>query len=124
MAGDLGSREFRLTLRERSRLSPDEILTGQRLAVQEKLHLVESWHVGAEFVDGSGRSYDAMGRPKAYQHFNRNVFLGAIADHLLKSNDFTVIDLTGATVTQSSIIRDYVAGLDPGMRSKIIFVGE
>jgi hypothetical protein len=122
--GDPGTTKYGLTLQPTSRLSPEEVLTGRRLASQEALDLMESPHIGADYVDQAGRSYDAMGTPKAYQYFNQRDFLGAIDDHLLKSNDLTVIDLSGATAGQRLVIRAYVAGLGLVQRSKIVFVGD
>jgi hypothetical protein len=107
-----------------SRLTPEEVQTGERLASQTGLQLTESPHIGAEFVDTAGKTYDAMGRPRAYQFFNQTEFLGAIDDHLLKSNNFTVIDLTGASENQVQIIQNYVDGLSKTLRDKIIFVGQ
>ena len=113
-----------LQLRANSRLDGDEILTGQRLAQQEGLQLTESEHIGAEYVDTAGKSYDAMGTPKAYEYFNQKQFQSAIDDHILKSNHFTAIDLTGASPDQATIIKNYVGTLDKAKQAKVIFVGQ
>jgi hypothetical protein len=47
----------------------------------------ESPHVGAEYVDDLGRSFDALGSPAASAHWNQTQFLRSIDSHLLKSND-------------------------------------
>ena len=71
----------------------------QRLMKRDGLTLHESPHVGAEFVDDAGRSYDAVGRPQPHS-IERTTVLASIDSHLLKANDFTVIDLTGFTPDQ------------------------
>ena len=53
------------------------------------LEFVESEHVGAEYIDNLGRTYDAVGQPGASQFWNEEQFLKSIDDHLLKSNDTT-----------------------------------
>jgi hypothetical protein len=63
------------------------------------LTLKESVHIGAEYVDELGRTYDALGNPKASKFWNRKKFFESIKHHLRKSNDFTVIDLTDFTDT-------------------------
>lgn len=82
-----------------TRLSADELATGQRLEAQLGKSLKESTHLGADYVDDLGRSYDALGGfdPK---FFNDKRFLLQIDKHLRKSNDFTVIDLTGFSQAQ------------------------
>lgn len=106
------------------RLSADEVAMGTRLA---RLHpertFSESQHVGAEFVDDLGRSYDALGAPAASQYWNEPQFLRSIDTHLLKSNDFTVIDLTGFTSSQVSTVRSYLSGLSSAQPAAIIRVG-
>jgi len=43
-----------------ARLSATEISTGIRFAEQEGIHLSVSSHVGEEFVDAAGKTYDAI----------------------------------------------------------------
>jgi hypothetical protein len=81
-----------------------------------------SAHVGSEFVDTAGKTYDALGQAAAYQHWNPKQFFGSIADHLNKSNDYTVIDLKGASAEQATQVRDYVGGLAKEKQDKIKFV--
>ena len=51
------------------RLSADEQLTAGRLMEKTGLTFVESKHVGAEYIDQFGRTYDAMGTLRASQHW-------------------------------------------------------
>jgi hypothetical protein len=105
------------------RLTADEIRTGTLLAEKEGLQLVESSHIGAEFVDSAGKTYDALGTPKAYQYFgDGKAFIRSIGNHLNKSNDFTVVDLTGASESQINTIQGYVNGLSKDAQGKIKFV--
>lgn len=54
---------------------------------------------------------------------NEQEFLNSIDEHLLKSNDFTVIDLTGFTEEQIGTVRAYINNLPAESQSKIISVG-
>jgi hypothetical protein len=101
----------------------DELATGQRLEAQLGKPLKESPHVGAEFVDDLGRSYDALGTPKASQFWNEKQFLNSIDGHLLKSNNFTVIDLTGFTPAQIAAVNKHLATLTPDQLARIIKIG-
>src|SRR5579885_1517160 len=76
-----------------TRLSTAEQATAARLQAQTGLTLRESPHRGAEYIDDLGRTYDALGDPRASQFWDEKRFLSSIDHHLLKSNDFTVIDL-------------------------------
>jgi RHS repeat-associated protein len=111
------------TLGAASRLATNEIETGERLAQKFSLQLTESSHVGAEFVDSAGKSYDALGSVQAYEHFNETKFLSSIDKHLLKSNDYTVVDLTGANEAQEQAIRNHVSGLGGKLQDKVLYVG-
>lgn len=107
-----------------TRLSPDEVATGTRLAqLHPERTFSESQHVGAEFVDDLGRSYDALGTPAASKYWNESQFLRSIDTHLLKSNNATVIDLTGFGSSQVSTVRTYVSGLSSAQQSAIIRIG-
>jgi hypothetical protein len=105
-----------------TRLSADELATGQRLATQLGKSLKESPHVGADYVDDLGRSYDALGGfdPK---FFNEKSFLRQIDKHLLKSNDFTVIDLTGFSQAQIDAVRRHLSTLSSEQLKRIIQIG-
>ena len=83
----------------------------------------ESPHVGAEYVDDLGRSYDALGSPAASAHWNQGQFLRSIDSHLLKSNDFTVVDLTGFTSNQVGVVSSYVDSLSPAAQAQIVRIG-
>jgi hypothetical protein len=106
------------------RLSQSEQATAARL-LQDRpdLQLVESEHLGAEYVDQSGRTYDALGNPAASKYWNEDQFLRSIDSHLLKSNDFTVIDLTGFTKDQINAVSHYINNLPSASRDKIIRIG-
>lgn len=106
------------------RLAKSEFETGVRLAQRLRESLRVSDHVGAEFVSAAGKTYDAMGSARAYSNWNAKEFMESIASHLRKQNDFTVIDLTGASAAQIGAIRSYVGALQKELQSKIIFVGE
>src|SRR5262249_54216788 len=51
---------------------------------------------------------DAMGGPEAAAHWNQDEFLDAIGSHLLKSNDYTALDLTGFNADQVSAVNNYL----------------
>ena len=87
------------------------------------LELRESPHVGAEYVDALGKSYDALGSPLASKFWNAEQFTSSIASHLLKSNDFTVIDLTGFTSAQIGEVTAYLGTLSKAQLARIIKVG-
>lgn len=106
-----------------TRLTPEELVTGQRLESQLGKTLRESPHIGAEYVDDLGRSYDALGTPNASKFWNQKEFLASIDGHLLKSNDFTVIDLTGFTPAQIAAVNSHLATLTPAQLSRIIRIG-
>jgi hypothetical protein len=106
-----------------TRLSPAEQATAARLQAQTGVKLRESPHRGAEYIDDLGRTYDALGDPKASQFWNERLFLNSIDHHLLKSNDFTVIDLTGFTQQQIAVVRNYINSLPQGSQAKIIRIG-
>ena len=105
-----------------TQLSADELATGQRLEARLGKSLKESTHVGADYVDDFGRSYDALGGfdPK---FFNEKSFLRQIEKHLLKSNDFTVIDLTGFSQAQIDVVRRHLSTLRPEQLKRIIQIG-
>jgi hypothetical protein len=75
------------------------------------ISLQESTHVGAEYVDALGRTYDRLGTPAASRFWNATQFTNSIATHLLKSNDFTVVDLTGFTPAQIADVNQYLGTL-------------
>ncbi len=105
-----------------TRLSADELATGQRLEAQLGITLKESAHLGADYVDDLGRSYDALGGfdPKFW---NEKSFLRQIDKHLRKSNDFTVIDLTGFSQTAIEAVRRHLSTLSSDQLKRIIQIG-
>jgi RHS repeat-associated protein len=108
-----------------------------RLAVEERVTLgrlqehpdfvdryfEQSPHVGAEVVDDLGRSYDFMGTAAASTNWNPGRFFASIRRHLLKSNDFTVIDMSDFASEHAEAVRGYVSNLDPALRARIVTVG-
>jgi hypothetical protein len=83
----------------------------------------ESPHAGAEYVDDLGRSYDALGRPEASQFWDEGSFLDSIDTHLLKSNHYTVVDLTYFTPDQIATVRAYIDALPAKQQAKIVRIG-
>jgi hypothetical protein len=55
---------------------------------------------GYDWVDDLGRKYDALGDGTKSQYMNLDQFKSSIDHHLLKGNDFTVIDMTGYSAEQ------------------------
>jgi hypothetical protein len=110
-------------LKNATRLTPDELLTGQRLEQLLGKGLRESPHVGAEYIDDLGRAYDALGGLNASKFWNESKFLNSIRKHLLKSDVTTVIDLTGFTPQQIAAVQKYLATLSPEQLAKIIRIG-
>jgi hypothetical protein len=109
-----------------TRLSPAEQATAARLKAHPDFAdrtFSESPHEGAEYVDDLGRSYDAIGDPQASRYWNERRFLDAIDQHLLKSNHYTVLDMTGFTPDQIAAVRHYVDGLPARDQAKIIRLG-
>lgn len=119
-----GADEAEKAIPEATRLREVEQGTASRL-LQAKpgLKLTESSHIGSEYVDQFGKTYDAVGSPAASKFWNQEKFLSAIDEHLLKSNDFTVVDLTGFTKEQIEIIRNYIDSLPATSQAKIIRIG-
>jgi len=106
-----------------TRLTEAEQSTAARLQAQTGLTLRESWHIGSEYVDEFFRTYDAIGNPKASEFWNAPQFSSQIGKHLLKSNDFTVIDLVGFKCEQIITVRNHVDSLPKKSREKIIRIG-
>ncbi len=107
-------------------LRPAEVDTAVRLVQLPPFtsrRFSKSPHVGAEYVDDLGRTYDALGTPAASRHWNEKEFRRAIDTHLLKSNDFTVVDLTGFSNEQISAVRAYVDSLPPADQAKMVRIG-
>jgi hypothetical protein len=66
-----------------------------------------------------------MGSPAASAYFDANpqTFIKAIASHLLKSNEFTVVDLTGFTDAQRAAISSYIDSLPASAQTRLIRIG-
>jgi RHS repeat-associated protein len=95
----------------------------QALSSSKGLTFTESAHVGAEVVDNSGRSYDFLGDPAASAYFSERRFTQSIANHLRKSNDFTVVDLTGFTEAQQGAVSSYLDSLPASEQARLIRIG-
>jgi hypothetical protein len=80
-----------------------------------------------EYVDSQGRTYDQMGNPNTSKFWDRpgapQKFYQAIQDHLSKSMDFTVLDLSGFSEQSAADIQAYVDSLSPAEQAKIIRIG-
>jgi hypothetical protein len=111
-----------------TRLTPEELATLsrlQRLSQFAGRTFNESPHLGADYVDDLGRTFDAVGTPSASQYWNVNEFLLSIGQHLapMKSNDFTVVDLTGFTQEQIRVVTTFINSLPPGVEEQIVRIG-
>ena len=106
-------------------LGEAEIATGNRLAEMLGKNLEESAHIGADFVDDQGISYDAFSAPAASKHWNRTrkQFFKSFRKHLRKSNHYTVIDLTGFTESQIAEVDKYLQNLSPEELARIMRIG-
>jgi RHS repeat-associated protein len=112
-----------LTISNGTRLTSAEISTGVRLAGQTGKALAESAHQGEEFVDAAGKTYDAMGGGKAFEHFgDGKSFFQSIVHHVNKSVDKVAIDLKGASKDQTKAIKDFVKTLNKDQKNKVIYV--
>jgi RHS repeat-associated protein len=112
-----------LTISSATRLSEQEISTGVRLANQTGNALAESGHIGEEFVDAAGKTYDAMGGGKAFEHFgDGGKFFDSVVSHVNKSVDHVAIDLNGASKDQVAAIKAFGKTLTKAQRKKIIYV--
>ena len=109
-----------------TRLDPAEQATAGRLMQHPDFAgrtFEESPHVGAEYIDDLGRSYDAVGRPQASQFWDEQTFLDSIDVHLLKSNHYTVIDLTQFTPEQVAAVRAHIDRLPAKQQARIVRIG-
>ena len=78
---------------------------------------------GYDWSDDKGRTYDAMGDGTKSQYLKLDEFEESIVSHLLKGNDYTVIDLTGYTPDQIKAIAQFVDSLTPAQLAEIRKVG-
>jgi ribosomal protein S15P/S13E len=78
---------------------------------------------GYDWADDLGRTYDAMGDGTKSNYFKLKQFTDSIDSHLLKGNNFTVIDATGYTSDQVAAIKQYVDGLPAAQQAAIRRVG-
>jgi hypothetical protein len=111
-----------------ARLSDPEAATLTRLQEEfpDRNFRVSAEERDGEFTDVQGRTYDQIGDPQASAHWSARaaqIFYKSIAKHLLKSMDFTVIDLTGFSDQAISDITSYVDSLPEAEQAKIIRIG-
>lgn len=111
------------------RVRPAELRTAQRLAADYPEFDGRTFDAppppdpGYDWRDDLGHTYDAMGDGTKSQFFNLQQFTSSIDSHLLKGNDFTVIDMTGYTPEQIDAVSNYVNGLPASSRAVIRRVG-
>lgn len=109
-----------------TRLSSAEQATAARLQDLPQFagrRFTVSPDIGAEYVDDLDRRYDAVGAPEAAEYWNRGLFLRSIDRHVLKSNDFTVIDMTGFRQDQIAVVRAHVDALPNEIQARILRIG-
>jgi hypothetical protein len=111
-----------------ARLSDPEAATLTRLQEEfpDRNFSVSAEERDGEFTDSQGRTYDQMGDPRTSNYWNpKNAqrFYDAIDEHLLKSMDFTVIDLTGFSDQSIADITNYIDSLPEAEQAKIIRIG-
>lgn len=133
--GQLAANEVALQPRDQARvdesigvLRPHEQATVARLAedpgfAERTFSAPPPPDPGYDWHDDLGHHYDALGDGTKSQYFRLDQFKNSIDRHLLKSNDFTVVDMTGYTDQQVSDVREHVDQLPPESRAKIIRVG-
>jgi hypothetical protein len=104
-------------------LRPNEQSTLGRLEAQlPEREFVASDHVGHEVTDTAGRTYDFVGDPRASQFWDGS-FLDSVEGHLLKSNDYTVVDVTGFSPEHVAEVARFLDGLPADSAAKIIKLG-
>lgn len=99
-------------------LRPSEVATAERLArhpdfAGRTFTAPPPPDPGYDWSDDRGRTYDALGNGAMRDHFDWRVFRRSIDKHLLKANDYTVIDMTGYTPEQIELVRRYLDSLPP-----------
>jgi CdiA C-terminal tRNase domain len=105
-------------------LTADELATGLRTEGQLGHPLYVSPHVGADFVDTAGATYDALLQPGASGHWATEWpnIQQQLLRHLGKAN-FTIVDATGLLAAQIADLTAYVNGLTAAQQAKIIRIG-
>jgi hypothetical protein len=78
---------------------------------------------GYDWMDDLGQTYDAMGDGTKSQFFKLKQFTDSISSHLLKGNNFTIVDLTGYTDDQIAGVRAYVDALTEAQQAMIRRIG-
>ncbi|KAA0018528.1 hypothetical protein [Antrihabitans cavernicola] len=110
------------------RLRPAEQATlrrAQEAHPELELRAVENERDG-EYEDKDGNTYDQMGNPATSEHWSPRVeqsFEDSVQWHLLKSNDGTMIDLTGFSEESKTAIKEYLDSLPSEQQEKILRIG-
>jgi hypothetical protein len=108
---------------------PAEFQTAQRLASQypefdgRTFTAAPKPDPGYDWTDDLGRTYDAVGDGTRAQYQDMDEMIDSINHHLYKTNDFTVIDMTGYSPEQISTISNYANGLSPADQATIRRIG-
>lgn len=111
------------------RARPAEVRTAERLTTENSEFDGRTFDVppppdpGFDWKDDLGRTYDAMGDGTKSRFFKLEQFTSSIDSHLLKGNDFTVIDMTGYTPEQVAAVSKYVDGLPASSQALIRRIG-
>jgi hypothetical protein len=111
-----------------ARLSDPEAATLTRLQDEfpDRTFKVSEEERDGEYTDDVGRTYDQVGDPQTSAHWNprtAQIFYKSITKHLLKSMDYTVVDLTGFSDQSISDIANFVDSLSEAEQAKIIRIG-
>jgi hypothetical protein len=116
-----------LAIPDATQLEPAEQATAARLMQHPDFAsrtFKESPVPDADYVDDLGRSYDAMGSAEASQFWNKGTkFLKSLDRHVLKSNDYTVVDLTEFTPEQVAAVSAHIDALPEKLKAKIVRIG-
>jgi uncharacterized protein YukE len=110
------------------RLSEPERGTLPRLQAMfpDRVFRVSPEERDGEYIDDEERTYDQMGDPATSKYWSPRVaqqFFEAIDGHLLKSVDFTVIDLTAFSDQSIADITRYVDSLSEAEQARVIRIG-
>jgi len=86
--------------------------------------LSQSRHVGFDYVDDLGRTYDQMGNAAMIPYWNtqRAQFFNQINRHVQKA-DFTIIDLTGFPANIKEDVANHILSLPQPLFDKIVPIG-
>ena len=104
-------------------LLPNEISSGVRLERQLGRTLQRSSDLAYEYIDSSGKTYDAVGGNIPNSKFNLLDFTSSIETHLMKQGlDRTVVDLNGLSSENATAVMNLLNTLTASQRTKIIVI--